>query len=454
MSGLFKLKWRLGETGRLLAAVLLVLATGVSAGQFSVSAGLNPNSTATNQPPPWFPNGPLTVEQALQRALDYDGQIASLKAAVEVAHEQRLAASDIKDPVLEGESRSGGVGQTTSAADDEWDNSRAAVGVYLPNPWLTVPRVDARTADYQAAHADLNAAIWLVQCEVRRLFAQINFLTNDLAICADRVRLNGEVLNAVQARVGQGAATASDLMTSSRQFIQYQDDFDQSFHRYQMARRELASLLDVSPESFELVADSAAPPAPPETSLSFQQAEALAAKSRCDLAALRWRAQAARYAYDEIRNERIPWLKEVKAGYLDNSQKDTDKYWIGLSMDIPIFSWTKNHAAAAARDRANLANVDVTNGLKLIRQELHDALDELDQTRRQQTRFDTSLSPLVNTMRQTLATLKSTPDILPEQVAAAELQLVETLRYELNTRWQYQLALLNLEQTLGAPLNQ
>ena len=123
-------------------------------------------------------------------------------------------------------------------------------------------------------------------------------------------------------------------------------------------------------------------------------------------------------------------------------------------MDIPIFSWTKNHAAAAARARANLASVDETNGWKLVRQELRDALDELDQTRRQQSRFDTSLSPLVSTMRQTLATLKSTPNIMPEQVAAAELQLVESLRFALNTRWQYQLAWLNLEQALGAPLRQ
>jgi len=453
MSGLFKSNWRFGEAGWLLAAVLILLTTGARAGQPSAPASYNRNSTTAHRdPPPWLPSGPLTEEQALQRALDCDSRIASLRAAVEIAHEQRLAATDIKDPVFQAESRSSG--QSESASSDELDNSRVSVGVFVPNPWLTVPRVDARTADYQAAQADLNAAIWLVKCDVRRLFAQMGYLTNDFAFSADQVRLNGDVLSTMQARMGQGAATASDLMTASRQSIQFQDDLDQASHRYQTTRRQLAALLDVAPESFELATNPVAVPSLPEPGMNLQQAEAMAVKSRWELAALRWRAQAAESAYHEIRNERLPWIKEVKAGYLDNAQNNSDKYWVGLAVDIPIFSWTKNHAADAVLAKARLAGVDETNGLRLIRQELRDAMDELEQARRQQARYDTSVSPLIATMRQTLATLKSTPNIMPDQVAAAELQLVETLRLDLTTRWQYQLALLNLEQTLGAPLPQ
>jgi hypothetical protein len=169
---------------------------------------------------------------------------------------------------------------------------------------------------------------------------------------------------------------------------------------------------------------------------------------------LRWRAEAAESTYHEIWNEKLPWIKEVQAGYEDNSGNASDKYWVGLAVDIPIFSWTKNHADDVALAKAALASVDLTNGIRLIRIDLRDAMDELDEARRQQARDDTSISPLIITMRQTLATLKNTPNIMPEQVAAAELQLVETLRLELETRWQYQLALFNLERIIGAPLSQ
>jgi len=123
-------------------------------------------------------------------------------------------------------------------------------------------------------------------------------------------------------------------------------------------------------------------------------------------------------------------------------------------VDVPIFSWTKNHAADAAQAQARLAAIQATNGLRQIRLELHDALNQLDQTWRQQTRFENSVSPLITTMRQTLETLKNTPNVMPEQVAAVELQLVDTLRLDLSTRWQYHLALLNFERTLGSPLSQ
>jgi hypothetical protein len=81
--------------------------------------------------------------------------------------------------------------------------------------------------------------------------------------------------------------------------------------------------------------------------------------------------------------------------------------------------------------RTKLASIDETNELRLIRQDLHDAMDEVEQTRRQQTRNETSMKPMIATMRQTLVTLKGTPNIMPEQVAAAELQLIETLRFDL-----------------------
>jgi len=451
MSALFKLNRTWGGAIWLLSSVLLFPATGARAGQPSAPANHDPHSTAPTNSPAGLPGAPLNLEQALHRALACDSRITSLKATVEIARQQRLAATDLKDPVLQAESRSDG--HSESASSDDLDDSRVSVGIPVPNPWLTVPRVNARTAGYEAARADLNAVTWLVRCDVRRLFAQLDYLTNDLAFGADRVRLNGEVLNAVQARAGQGAATASDLMTASRQYLQIQNDYDQTYHSYQLARRQMASLLEIPPESLELATNPVAQPSLPEPGLTFQQAEAMAARSRSDLAALRWRAQAAESTYHETYNERLPWIKEVKAGYLDNSQNNSDKYWVGLAVDIPIFSWTKNHVADVALAQAKLASIDETNELKLIRQDLHDALDEVEQTRRQQTRNETSMKPMIATMRQTLVTLKGTPNIMPEQVAAAELQLIETLRFDLATRWQYQRALLNLELILGAPLN-
>ncbi|MGA2247403.1 MAG: TolC family protein [Verrucomicrobiota bacterium] len=445
-SDFFQSKCRFAASSLLIA--VLGFGTASARADSSPPPGNHDRTSATpTHPPPWAPGAPLTMEQALRRALVCDGRVASLKAAMEVARQERLAATDIKDPEVEGQIRSRG--QAFDGGTGDLEDGRVRLDFFVPNPWLVLPRVDARTADYKAVQADLSAAIWLVRSEVQRLFAQLGYLTNDLAFSADEVRFNGEVLNAMQARLKQGAATASDLMTASRQYLQFQNELDQTYHRYQQARRQLAALLDIPPESFEL-ATNEAPPSLMEPALDFQQVEAMADRSRYDLTALRWRAQAAQSTYHEIYNQRWPWITKVEGG----NQYKSDQYFVGLAMDVPIFSWTKNHAAAAALAKVGLAGVDETNGFKLVRQELHDALDEVDQTRRQQVRNDANVEPLIATMRQALATLKASPNVMPEQVAAAELQLVETLRFDLDTRWQYQLALMDLERVLGAPLSQ
>ena len=450
-----KSNWPGRAVAGLLAVGSLLLAAGAWAGQDATAARNKHPASVTippPPPPPWQPAGPLTVDQALQRALVSDAQIASLQAAVEVAHEQRRAATDFADPEVKGQSRT--ANQSGNTSFDELANSRISVEVPVPNPWLMVPHVDARDAAYQAAKADLQAATWLLKCQVRQLFAQLDFLTNDLAFSTELLRWNGEVLTAVQARAQQGAATASDLMTATRQNVQAQNDFEQTTRAYQTARQQLAALLDIAPDAFELASNRPAIPSLPASGLNFQNALATAIASRADLTALGWRAQAALSSFHEVRNQKIPWIKDVEAGYVDDSTKNSDNYWVGLAVVVPIFSWTKNHASDAAFAQAQLAAIQATNGFRQIRLELRDALNELDQTWRQQTRFETSVSPLITTMRQTLDTLKNTPNVMPEQVAAGELQLVETLRLDLDTRWQYQLALFNLERTLGAPLSQ
>jgi outer membrane protein TolC len=448
MRGFFKAGCRFSGCGWLLTAFLLLGAARGWAESPLATTGHNREVTVHTNPPPWAAGQSLTLEPALRRALACDSRIASLKAAAEVARQERRAATDLKDPSVAGASRS--LSRNDDISSEDLDNeSKLSAEFYVPNPWLMIPRVDARTADYEAAKANLEAGIWLVRCQVIQLFAQLDYLTNELAYNADQVRFSGEVLNAMQARLKQGAVTASELMTPSRQFLQFQNELDRTSHNYQLARRQLAALLDIAPDSFEL-ATNALPQPPPEPGLSFQEAETLADRSRYDLAALRWGAQAAQSSYHEVRNEAVPWIKDVQAGVLGRSET----YWVGLSVNVPIFTWTKNHAADAARAKATLASVEETNCVTLIRQELHDAIDEVDETRRQEARNELNVKPMIETMQQALASLKASSNVMPEQVAAAELQLIETLRFDLDTRWQYELALFELERTLGAPLSQ
>ena len=402
---------------------------------------------ATNSPSS-LPTVPLTVERAVERALVYNDQIATLKAAVEVARQSRRAATDIKDPEFQANSRT--KANTGNTSQDEWDNSRISVGFFIPNPWLVVPRVDARTADLRAAEADLRAATWQVRCDVRRLFAEMDYLTNEMSLTEKLVDLNGRILQVVRSRADHGAATSSELIAATRHYLQVQDDLDQTRHRYRLAERKLAAWLNLPPESLRLATDASLSASLPESGITFDEAERVARQNRDDLAALHWRVIAAESTYHEARNVRLPWVKEVKAGYLDNVA--SEKWSVGLAVDVPIFSWTKNHADDEALAKEKLVAANETAGTRLVSQEIREAMDELDESRRQQARYDTDVAPLIAAMRQTLATLQSTPSVMPDQIAAVEVQLVESLRLDLGCRSRGRLARLNLERIIGSPL--
>ncbi len=395
------------------------------------------------------PAEPLTVERAVERGETLNPQLKALSAAVEVAKKRKSAASDFEDPEVL--AAWGDIGDEFTdggrPGEKEW---RTGARFYLPNPFLIGPRVSARTAEILASKADLQAATWQVECDIRRLFAEINYLTEDLALAADLVRQDSEILKDVRSRAQQGAATASEVVAAAQKQLQTQNDLDQTRHRYQVAQRDLAALLDTPAASLQIVTNALTNSFLPAMTLRLDLLQRVAIRSRGDVAALHWRTLAAGSAYREARNVRIPWFKEVTAW----NREPADQWWVGLGITVPLFSWTKNHADEVLQAQARLAGVNETNGVQLAYREIRDAVDELEEREGEQKRNQSEVVPTITEMRQTLQLLKGTPNVMASQVATTEAQVLEASRLELAARWRYHLALLNLERALGEPLSE
>jgi outer membrane protein TolC len=552
----------------------------------SPPAAGGPEQSVLTPPRSEAPAAPLTVDAAIQRALVSNSQIAALRAAVTVAEQRKRAATDITDPEFQftwwensvdglrqrwgtqetvtassssqtsidsrtttgstfgpdgllestslevlnttnrtsssSRSRETRASVTTGSTTEETDGYRLGVRLFVPNPWLLVPRVSARKAEIQAAEADLHAAEWLIACDVRRYFAELNYLTNDLALATDLVNFQGEILKAVKARTEHGAATAFDVLTAARQQLQVRNALDLIRQRRKLALRGLAALLNVSSDSLQIDATRSTPPLLP-SGISVDEIEMLALQRRADVVACHWRVLAAEAAYRESRNVRLPWIKEIDASYraahgdtwgsdvttdtghdsgtsrststadsrgqqietepngdvtttpeqrLDQGQSvtrsrstriehsgtwiadeaDAEEWQVGFAIDVPIFSWLKNHAADAMLAEYKLASVRETEGLRLASREVRDAADELEESRRQEAYYATDVEPVIAEMRKALATMESTPNVMPDQLASAKVQVADSARLQLQSRYRYDLAAIALERALGTPL--
>ncbi len=534
------------------------------------------------------PAGPLTVESAIQRALDCNGEITTLRAALSVAEQRRRAATDITDPELNlswGEQTVDGLRDrnssevtdssehgeqtstrlqttsettlkdglpdststgsqsatdlrttsgrahqtrtttTTGYATEDTDGYRIGLRLFVPNLWQMMPRLTARRAEVQAAKADLRAAEWRVTCEVRRLFNELSYLTGDMALARELIRLNDAILATTRDRLAAGAAITTDLMTAVRRNLQAQNELDTLSQRHATARRDLGLLLNLSLEPTALDLPELKPPALPADDLTNDALERLALWRRADIAALHWRTVAAQAAYREARNIRLPWVKEISGSYrashsetdgtdasagssrgsdttfssstseghgtrtetasggsvsestetsLDqeegvsrnvqtetesgttwiHDQSDSEEWQIGFAVDIPIFSWVKNHEPDVLRAEHGLARALETDGLRMVRREIGDALDEWRESHRQQTRYDDLIDPLIAEMQRTAAELESTPGTMPDQAAAARAQVIESRRFKLGISHRTCQAVVRLESALGVPLKE
>ena len=131
---------------------------------------------------------------------------------------------------------------------------------------------------------------------------------------------------------------------------------------------DLAALLDLPSASPQLTTN--APPASPlaESAIAVVTMQRAALQHRGDVAALHWRSLAAQSAYREARNVRIPWVKEFEAV----EREPVSGWWMGITVNVPIFSWTKNHAEDVQMAQSNLAEVNEANGTQLVCREIRD----------------------------------------------------------------------------------
>lgn len=543
-------------------------------------------SPAPVPPPQSAPTAPLTVEEAVCRAIACSTRLEAMRAALFVAEQRTRAASDITDPELgfgwgrsinddfryrtgtrESTSTSTSTGReittqtkdgTTSSSDgssssssssqvkttelttssrssesrslvtagsarEAGDGWKVSARVFVPNPWIVGPRVDARKAETWAAQADLQAATWGLASEVRRWFAEVNFVSGDLALATRQAGFCRDISDTVRTRAEQGAATSLEVMAAAQRHIQALDDLDQTRHRLKLAQRSLAALLNVPPDALGVKTNATPLSSVPELAITFEQAEQKAQQRRGDIVALQWRVMAARAAYREVRNMRLPWVKEINASYRSSrgqtwgtdtttgsghgsssevrsstgsgrdqrtdttsggkvsttdeqideqarrdsrgtssgseygstvtaDQGESEEWFVGFVVDIPIFSWVKNHGDDVLLAQYKLALANAIEGRRTISREIRDALDELKERGQQLDRYTREVGPMVAAMRQSHQVLKDTPHSMPDKVAAAELQIIESLRLDLGARWRYHLAVINLERVLGASL--
>ena len=388
-------------------------------------------------------SAPLTDETSLVRfALAHNPELRAAHWEQDIASAGVTRASALSNPALRGEWL-----HVQSPADYGW-----GVGLEWtpPQPGVYGAGKDAARAQVRATKADFSERAADLEAAVRRSYAQVGALGEEIALAEQSVATRRSVYQAVKERVAHGAASRIDLSLSSVSLARGEQERDLLL----LARSsEVASLeallglpadraLDLSARGTS-EAPSAASPAPSATDLE-QRALAERPQLQADAA----RSDAAEATLSAERAKRWPWLA-LQARYRRHDQSTYENdVTLGLELTLPIFNQNPGPIAAAEAARREQRDLLFAHRFNIER-EVRALRAESERRREIAEHYATTIAPVLSEhaalVKQALAGLELD---LTALLAAEDLVTKSGIEY-LEARLAQRKAEIALARTLG-----
>jgi len=318
---------------------------------FVALVGLCPARVRAESAPPI--SADLADEESLVRyALSHNLDLRALRWEQDVASAGVTTASALSNPRARAEWL-----HVQSGADYGWgvglDWAPPQPGVYGNTQAVARAQVRAVRADFSERAAELEAA-------VRRGYAQIGALAEEIALAEKSIETRRAVQQAVQNRVAHGAASRIDLSLTTVALARGEQERDLLVLNRERAVTQLEALLGLPADrSLDLKPRSKGSDAQPQRASQHDGTDTARAalEQRPQLRADAARADAADLALSAEKAKRWPWLS-LQARYRRHEQATYENdVTLGVELTLPIFNQNPGPIAAAEASRHELRDV-------------------------------------------------------------------------------------------------
>jgi outer membrane protein, heavy metal efflux system len=305
----------------------------------------------------------LSDEDSLVRfALSNNPDLRAVRWEQDIASAGVSSASALSNPVARGEWL-----HVQSPADYGWgvglEWAPPQPGVYGAGKDAARSRVRAVKADFSERAADLEAA-------VRRSYAQVGALQEEIALAEQSVATRRSVHQAVKERVAHGAASRIDLSLAAVSLARGEQERDLLVLARSSEVTGLEALVGlpadraIDPGTHAKTGQAAPSAAPAPSAASLEQR---AVAQRPQLQADAARADAADSTLSAERAKRWPWLA-LQARYRRHDQSTyPNDVTLGLELTLPIFNQNPGPIAAAEASRRELRDVAAAHRFNIER---------------------------------------------------------------------------------------
>jgi outer membrane protein TolC len=334
------------------AAVLGVLALRVSAARADGAKGSGP--------------GLVDEESLVAYALGHNPELRASHWDEDIANANVGSAAALSNPVARAEWL-----HVQSSADFGW-----GVGLSWapPQPGVYGSRKDAARAQVRAVREDFNERAADLEAEVRRGYAQISALGEQVALAEKSVETRRALQQTVKERLAHGAANRIDLSLVAVSLARSEQEREILALSRESALTELQGLLGwpadrplelrASAGKTEVTASASQPGGARADDLLVRQAIASRPLLRADAA----RAEASDETLSAERAKRWPWV-ELQGRYRKHDQATRpDDVTLGVDVTLPILSLNGGPIAAAEASERQQREVALAHRLGIERE--------------------------------------------------------------------------------------
>ena len=390
---------------------------------------------SAQQPSP-IPAGPLSYERALALATSRNLNVEAARRARAIREAAIRTARLIPNPDVSFE--------TTQ------DTPHQALSFDIPVELggKRGRRIDLAKEELTLADVDIQTELRAVRRDLRQTFYGL-IAADERVRLAESVReIAGRLHDAAQARFEAGAAPRLEVLTADLAITRAETDIDLARSIRTASQATLDAVLNLPPQQALAVTGSLYEHAPV---FVYEQALATAVTSNVELIALDRQIAIESRRLDLLRAERTP-TPVLSAGALFNNPGEFDVgSRFAVSVGVPLFSRNQGEIAASIATTAQLrTRREATR--RVVENQVYGTLARVDASRRQVEAYEQRLVPTATD----LATLAEESYRAGRTSVLALLEAQRSLRdlrrESLQAALDLQLALADLEEVLGTPI--
>jgi len=381
------------------------------------------------------PEGGYTWQQLANMAVAARADYAAVLAEAQAAYYRYKARTDLKD--LKGSM------EYSFISNDVKDNKYGfGLSASIPDPfvnWQYTRAGEAARRETETSAEDLKNKI---TASVYVLVQQILLGEKELAVLYSREQVLSDWEAYIKQRNNARVVTQTDMRTFDLRHLKLKADIQQAQRAQNAAKRSLQVLVQIPPEQLVLKPDQS-DWAAIQALLKDDQAFIDNALSRsAGMAGANAAYEKACAMLSAARAKQIPWFDTVQLSYvpiftssvnstytggLFSSQPESNKWKLGVTVDLPVFAWFSFEKKAAAAD-VEVASLRLAGIRQQISGDLTGTIADLRDTLTLLNDYRSAYDSISKPSRETVLDAETYYKLLDDWLSSSEYTLETELR--------------------------